>query len=158
EAYDIKMTWSKDNGATWSAPASPHHDGTTTQHGFATLFPMRGGGLGAVWLDGRATADPENDNMSVRFAAFDAGRRQLADTLVDERACECCPTSVAVTDEGPVAVYRDRSAAEIRDIAASRLVNGAWTPPAIVHADDWHIEACPVNGPAASADGRTVAV
>ncbi|HKB12312.1 MAG TPA: sialidase family protein, partial [Vicinamibacterales bacterium] len=46
EAYDIKMTWSKDNGATWSAPASPHHDGTTTQHGFATLFPMRGGGLG----------------------------------------------------------------------------------------------------------------
>ncbi|HMF95568.1 MAG TPA: sialidase family protein [Vicinamibacterales bacterium] len=158
EAYDIKMSWSKDNGATWAPPVSPHHDGTTTQHGFATLFPTRDAGVGVVWLDGRATTDPENDNMSVRAAMFDAGGRQLSETLVDERACECCPTAVAVTDAGPVAVYRDRSATEIRDIASSRLVNGAWTPAALVHADNWHIEACPVNGPAASAQGSNVAV
>jgi hypothetical protein len=158
EAYDIEMSWSKDNGATWSAPASPHHDGTTTQHGFATLFPSRDGGLGLVWLDGRATADPENDNMSVRAAMFDNSGHQLSESLVDDRVCECCPTSVAVTDDGPVAVYRDRSANEIRDIAAARLVNGAWTPPVLVHADNWHIEACPVNGPAVSAHGRDVAV
>jgi len=158
EAYDIKMSWSKDNGGTWTPPASPHHDGTTTQHGFATLFPTRDAGLGLVWLDGRATTDPENDNMSVRAAAFDNGGHQLSESLVDERVCECCPTAVAVTDEGPVAVYRDRSADEIRDIAVSRLVNGAWTPAAIVHADNWKIEACPVNGPAASAQGRDLVV
>jgi hypothetical protein len=158
EAYDIRMSWSKDNGATWTAPASPHHDGTTTQHGFATLFPTRDNGLGVIWLDGRATVDPENDNMSVRSATFDNGGHQLSESLVDDRVCDCCPTAVAVTDEGPVAVYRDRSAAEIRDIATSRLVNGTWTPAALVHGDNWHIEACPVNGPAASADGRNVAV
>jgi len=158
EAYDIKMVWSKDNGGTWTAPASPHHDGTTTQHGFATLFPMRGSGLGVIWLDGRATADPENDNMSVRAAAFDADGRQVSESLVDDRVCDCCPTAVAITDDGPLAVYRDRSAKEIRDIAASRLVNGTWTAPALVHADNWQIEACPVNGPAVSAQARDVAV
>jgi hypothetical protein len=158
EAYDIKMSWSKDNGATWSAPVSPHHDGTTTQHGFASLYPTRDAGVGMIWLDGRATADPENDNMSVRAAVFDNAGRQLSESLVDERVCDCCPTSVAITDQGPVAVYRDRSAGEIRDIAASRLLNGAWTPSASVHADNWHIEACPVNGPAVSAQGRDVAV
>jgi len=158
EAYDIKMSWSKDDGVTWTAPASPHHDGTTTQHGFATLFPMPGGGLGMVWLDGRATADPENDNMSVRAAAFDADGRQLSESLVDDRVCDCCPTSIAIAGAGPIAVYRDRSPTEVRDIAVARLVNGTWTPPAVVHADDWKIEACPVNGPAASASGRNVAV
>src|SRR5262245_52480037 len=86
EAYDIKMSWSKDNGATWAAPVSPHHDGTTTQHGFATLFPTRDAGVGVVWLDGRATADPENDNMSVRAAMFDGAGQQLPEPLSVDRA------------------------------------------------------------------------
>src|SRR5262249_34386206 len=121
-------------------------------------FPTRDAGLGVVWLDGRATEDPENDNMSVRAAIFDGGGRQLSESLVDDRACECCPTAVAVTDAGPVVVYRDRSATEIRDIAISRLVNGTWTPSSLVHADNWHLEACPVNGPAVSARGHDLAV
>ena len=49
---------------------------------------------------------------------------------------------------GPVAVYRDRSPEEIRDISVVRLVDGVWTEPAPVHADNWMIEGCPVNGPA----------
>ena len=158
EAYDIHMSWSVDGGATWSAPMTPHHDGTTTQHGFATLFPMPQARLGVVWLDGRATADPENDNMSVRAATFDRTGHQLSESLVDDRVCDCCPTAVAPTGDGAIAVYRDRSATEVRDIAAARLVNGTWTPPALVHADNWKIEACPVNGPAISARDRAVAV
>jgi len=158
EAYDIHMSWSTDDGATWSPPMMPHHDGTTTQHGFATLFPMPGARLGVVWLDGRATVDPENDNMSVRAAMFDRTGRRLSEWLVDDRVCDCCPTAAAVTDEGAIVVYRDRSAAEVRDIAAARLVNNSWTPPAIVHGDNWKIEACPVNGPAVSTLGRDVAV
>jgi len=59
---------------------------------------------------------------------------------------------------GPVVVYRDRSAEEIRDIAIVRRVNGKWTEPTRVHADDWHIEGCPVNGPSVVADGDNVAV
>ena len=58
EAYNLRLAWSTDSGATWSKPVSPHHDGTKTQHGFASLFQAPGAGLGLVWLDGRA-ADPD---------------------------------------------------------------------------------------------------
>jgi hypothetical protein len=158
EAYDIHIAFSKDDGRTWSAAVNPHHDGTKTQHGFASLFQMPGAGLGLIWLDARQTEDPENDNMSVRAAVFDSGGAQVSEALVDERVCDCCPTATAMTASGPIAAFRDRSAEEIRDIAVSRFVDGRWTPSTRVHADDWKIEACPVNGPAISARGRAVAV
>src|SRR5262245_42350828 len=153
EAYDIHIAFSKDEGRTWSPAVNPHHDGTKTQHGFASLFQMPGAGLGLIWLDARQTEDPENDNMSVRSAVFDCNGLQVSEALVDDAACDCCPTATALTASGPIAAFRDRSAEEIRDIAVSRLVDGRWTPATRVHADDWKIEACPVNGPAISARG-----
>jgi len=77
---------------------------------------------------------------------------------LDERTCDCCPNAAALTATGPVVVYRDRSAGEIRDIYVTRRVNGAWTIGVPVHADNWQIAACPVNGPAIAATGRRVAV
>ncbi|HET9527607.1 MAG TPA: hypothetical protein VFO99_15645, partial [Pyrinomonadaceae bacterium] len=62
------------------------------------------------------------------------------------------------TSEGPIAVYRDRSATEVRDIYIVRQVNGSWTSPQPVFADNWQINGCPVNGPSVSADGSRVAV
>jgi hypothetical protein len=38
-----------------------------------------------------------------------------------------------------------------------RFVDGAWTAPVRLHEDDWKIDYCPVNGPAVSARGDTVA-
>jgi hypothetical protein len=164
EAYDLRLSLSKDEGRTWSAPASPHHDGTKTQHGFASLFQAAGGGFGLVWLDGRATAKDaatRSDNMSLRAATFDRDGKELNESLVDDRVCDCCPTSVAATDTGPLVVFRDRSGAEVRDISIARLVDagrGEWSAPRPIHDDGWKIEACPVNGPAISARGRQVAV
>jgi hypothetical protein len=63
-----------------------------------------------------------------------------------------------VTSDGPIVAYRDRSATEIRDISISRYVNGQWSEPAVMHRDNWQINACPVNGPALSASGRRVAI
>ncbi len=77
---------------------------------------------------------------------------------IDERVCECCQTSAALTSEGPIAVYRDRSPTEVRDIYMVRQVNGSWTKPQPVFADNWEINGCPVNGPAVAADGSRVAV
>lgn len=161
EAYNLKLAWSKDDGATWSQPASPHHDGTITQHGFASLFQAPGGGLGLVWLDGRAT-DPDSpsptDNMALRGTTYGRDGKQLRETSIDPRVCECCPTSVAVTAEGPIVAYRNRGTEEVRDIYLSRLVGGRWSTPVPVHKDNWEIDACPVNGPSVSARGRDVVV
>jgi hypothetical protein len=159
EAYDVLLAFSKDEGRTWSAPVTPHHDGTKTQHGFASLYQIRNGPLGLIWLDGRrAKLEANTDDMTVRAAVFAADGRQTSESLVDNRACECCPTSIAIAADGPIAAYRDRSDTEVRNIAVSRLVNGSWTAPAPVHDDGWKINGCPVNGPAVAADGRGVAV
>jgi hypothetical protein len=152
EAYDLRLSRSTDGGKTWSPPTSPHHDGTKTQHGFASLFPT-GGGFGLVWLDGSKGPD-----MALRATMYGADGKQGTETQVDPRVCECCQTAAAVTTDGPVAVFRDRSAGEIRDVYVSRLLAGKWSPPAAVHQDGWKINGCPVNGPAISAAGREVAV
>ena len=96
--------------------------------------------------------------MSVRFASYGLDWKRSAEMPIDLRVCECCPTSAAVTADGPIVAYRNRSDDETRDIYVSRLENGAWTEPRAVHADGWKINACPVNGPMLSARGRDVAI
>lgn len=159
-AYGVRIAFSDDGGRTWSGPITPHTDGTLTEHGFVSLFPD-GDALGAVWLDGRAMADGEGHgggDMTLRAARIAADGTLSHEAEIDDRTCECCQTDVVVTTEGPIVVYRDRSAEEIRNMSISRRVEGEWTEPATVHDDGWMIEGCPVNGPAAIADGERVAV
>jgi hypothetical protein len=159
DASKVLLSWSKDQGQTWSRPMSPHHDGTHTEHGFVSLFQAPGAGLGLVWIDGRATnPETESGDMSLRASVYDASGKQLREMVVDPRVCECCSTSAAETSEGVIVAFRNRSAAEVRDIYVSRFADGRWSAPAIVHADDWMINACPINGPSVSARGRDVVV
>ncbi len=81
-----------------------------------------------------------------------------ADELLDRRACECCQTALASTARGLVAAYRDRSEAEVRDIAVVRLVDGRWSEPTHVAVDNWVFPGCPVNGPQLSADGLRLVI
>jgi len=161
-AYDIYAAISADNGATWSAPFNPHTDGTDTEHGFVTIFP-NDGGVGMIWLDGRkmvneVTDDVAASGMTLRSATFAADLSGTSDVLVDDLTCDCCQTDVAITAEGPVAVYRDRTVNEIRDIYVSRLVDGEWQDGQAVSDDNWDIPGCPVNGPVIQANGSDVAV
>jgi hypothetical protein len=167
-AYDVRLAFSTDEGRTWSPPVTPHHDGTKREHGFASLFQMPGRALGLVWLDGRAMASAMGHGsshdaaaqgaMSVRFATFDSAAKQTSEAAVDTRVCECCPTTAAVTSDGPIVAFRNRSDDEIRDIYVSRLEKGSWTEPRAVFHDGWKIPGCPVNGPMLSARGQQVAL
>ena len=159
-SYDVKLSRSSDGGATWTAPVSPHRDATPTEHGFAALWGMPGGDVGVAWTDGRKHALPDTSQreMSLRWNRLSPRGELAGDDEVDTRICDCCQTAAAVTSQGPVVVYRDRSPAEIRDIGIVRLVDGRWTAPSIVGGDGWQLNACPVNGPAVAADGRRVAV
>jgi hypothetical protein len=159
EAYKLPLSWSKDSGRTWSAPVYPHHDGKRVQHGFASLFQAPGAGLGLVWLDGRATvADGKPGSMSLWTAVYGPDGTQLHELSVDPQVCDCCPLSVAATDDAIVVAYRDRTSEEIRDTYVARLEGGKWSAPVAVHSDGWKIDGCPVNGPAISARGRDVVV
>lgn len=155
-AYDVSMAVSRDAGGTWSDELAPHTDGTLTEHGFVSLFPTPAG-VGALWLDGRNMTDNAGE-MTLRSATIAPDRSLLAEHLVDTMVCDCCQTDVAIGSEGPIAVYRDRSPQDIRDIYVSRFADEAWQTGQPVANDAWKISGCPVNGPAVDASGAHVAV
>jgi hypothetical protein len=169
-AYDVLASVSLDRGETWGETFSPHLDGTPTEHGFVSTWNAGTGEAGMTWLDGRNTLPaavdrpPGHDHhgdggaMTLRTARVDERGRLKGEALLDDRVCDCCATASAVTDDGPVVVYRNRSEAEIRDIYIVRQTDAGWSEPRPVHADQWHITGCPVNGPAVIARGRTVVV
>lgn len=162
-AYDVIVSLSEDKGASWSQSFMPHTDGTPTEHGFVTLFPDPNE-IGIVWLDGRKmvnefdASDVTSSGMTLRAATFGADQLPIRDALVDELVCDCCQTDVALTSEGPIVVYRNRTTDEVRDIYVSRRANGKWQEGVRVAADDWNIAACPVNGPIIMARNNLVAV
>jgi len=161
-AYDARIAQSTDRGATWSDGVILHTDRSAAEHGFVALWAAPGDSVRAAWLDGRhMTADAGGHGegaMSVQAVSVAASGALGAEQPVDLRTCDCCQVAATMAASGPVVAYRDRTEDEIRDIAVVRLVDGKWTSPSIVHADGWHIEACPVNGPALAARGDTVAI
>lgn len=166
-AYDVNIARSKDRGKTWDKPIVPHKDMTQTEHGFVSLVPLADGRVGAVWLDGRNLKDVKDEDehsalkesMTLRYAAIDAEGKVSDEAQLDDRVCECCQTSAALTGDRMLVAYRDRSAAEVRDIAVvGRTGAENWSSPKAVHDDNWQISACPVNGPAIAAEGKRVVV
>ena len=163
-SYDVQIAASSDGGSHWTTAGPPHDDGTPTEHGFVSIIGDGATGR-AAWLDGRHTGGGQGHDhgaggsMTLRAATLGAdGRVAGVDAELDARTCDCCQTDAAITADGPVVVYRDRSDGEIRDIALVRLERGQWSAPVPVHADGWKIDACPVNGPAVAARGRRVVV
>ncbi|HZW18897.1 MAG TPA: sialidase family protein [Luteimonas sp.] len=169
-AYDVIASHSTDNGLTWSPPVRVHDDGKPVEHGFVSFWPAARDRIGVAWLDGRNTTGDAHAGheggeataagtgmTSLRAASIDTASH-IADAVeVDATVCDCCGTDVAMTTRGPLLVYRDRTAEEIRDIHATRLDGDAWGAPRAVHDDGWKIAACPVNGPAvAAADDNAV--
>lgn len=159
-AYGVRVVLSNDDGRTWSAPIVPHRDTSPQEHGFVSLWREKDN-LGVAWLDGRkyskGTRSPLNE-MTVITATIDPAGKTGAEVTLDSRVCDCCQTSAAMTANGPIVTYRDRSPEEIRDIYFVRRVKGRWTSPVAVHNDGWKINACPVNGPAIDAHGQRVAL
>ena len=61
EAYNLMLSYSKDDGATWARPFMPHNDKTTTQHGFAVPPLVEAAGLAARYREVLAHLSGERD-------------------------------------------------------------------------------------------------
>lgn len=166
-SYDVHLKLKAKESEGWTKALTPHSDGTLTEHGFVSMAPMSDHTMGLLWLDGR-NYDEESDHtdhdshgsgeMSIRFARIDANAQILEEQELDSRTCDCCQTAITATSSNLIAVYRDRSADEVRDIAYTRYEKGSWSTPKTLFADDWEIKGCPVNGPSIAALNNEVAV
>ena len=163
--YDIKLVASADAGKTWSSSKILHDDGKKAEHGFVSITPYNDQFF-VSWLDGRKTAmegdashhEGHHGEMTLRGALLDKTGIKTNEWELDGRICDCCQTSIAITANGPVVVYRDRSSEEIRDMSIVRFVNGKWTEPKTIFPDQWKIAGCPVNGPRVDAIGNNLAI
>lgn len=159
--YDVVLSRSGDQGATWSAPVPVNTDGKPGEHGFVSMWPETAGALGIAWLDGRNAGSEGHGGheghggaMTLRTALFDAAGQRLSENELDARTCDCCQTAMARTSRGPLLAWRDRDENEIRDIVVARRDDASWTSSHKVHDDGWKMPACPVNGPAVAAIGE----
>lgn len=163
-AYDVKYITSSDAGRSWRNSKILHDDNKQAEHGFVSILPY-GDKFFVSWLDGRNAAMEEGNGheghhgqMTIRGAILNKEGVKKNEWELDEKVCDCCQTSVAVTNNGLVVVYRDRSDNEIRDISIVRFVNDHWTTPRIIYPDKWKIAGCPVNGPRVDAIDNCLAI
>jgi hypothetical protein len=158
-AYFVMTSLSDDRGRTWSRPVAAHTDTSENEHGFASLVDDGAGNYSITWLDGRkfTSGHDSKGEMALMYSKVVPDQFRNEVTL-DPRVCDCCQTAAVRTANGVFIAYRDRSENEIRDISYVRLVGDQWTPPKNIYKDGWHIEGCPVNGPAVDAVGDDVVV
>jgi hypothetical protein len=170
--YDVRASFYQSDRQQWGEPITVHKDGVSAEHGFVSMVPMSDGHTFMSWLDGRNTRGDSIKSgaaggheehgtggaMTLRAGIFDRVGETLEEWQLDARVCDCCQTSAALAASGPIVVYRDRSDEEIRDTYITRLIEGRWSEPRVVHHDGWQIAGCPVNGPAVVAREEFVAV
>jgi len=166
-SYDVELLFRNSETGRWDQTVIPHRDETATEHGFVSLEPETDGSLFAIWLDGRQTADRQDDEyddmskaMTIRSGEISPNGDITRRRVIDSAVCDCCQTDLTTIEDGYLAVYRDRSENEIRDIKIARYSSetGEWSEPKAVHEDGWQIQACPVNGPRIVSNGNNVAV
>lgn len=100
--------------------------------------------------------DAESHTKTLRFLQLRPDGSPATDVEIDPDVCTCCPTATIKTSDGFLVAYRDHSASEIRDIAILRFANGSWSKPKTLHNDNWHINACPTEGPSIAASGAAM--
>ncbi|NJB85814.1 hypothetical protein GGR26_001559 [Lewinella marina] len=161
--YDYDVRYGIEGGA--AASQVLHTDGIPAEHGFVSSAHLPDGKLQVTWLDGRNTKQGgdghENDHahhgsggaMTLRTATLTPDGEVSERTELDGRVCDCCNTATVATANRVLVAYRDRSEQEVRDIGfVVRKAGGNWSDPQRVHADEWEVTGCPVNGPALGAN------
>lgn len=179
------MSVSRDGGRTFEEPVRVDDDPEPASHGMHSMAIGADGRVHFAWLDERYlrtkkraarrsghspvlaffnhTPIPEREpNAELYFATSSEDGRSFGRNLrVEGDVCPCCKTSVLVSPGGRVLIgYRKVFPGEMRHIAVSRSWDGGATfeGPVQVSDDRWHIEACPVSGPAMRADGEAVRI
>lgn len=160
--YDIVLNLRKLNGEIIKENFLLNTDGMKAEHGFVSVIPNEKDGFLITWLDGRNTVKEMKEShhkaMTIRAAEVSYTGEIFNETQLDGRTCDCCQTSITMTQDGPIIVYRDRSKHEIRDIYFSQKKDATWSTPKPVFNDNWKINGCPVNGPKIVSNKKNTAV
>lgn len=100
----------------------------------------------------------ESGAMNLRSAYINRDGLKEDEAVLDDKTCDCCNTELIMTETGPLVAYRNNSDAGDRDIHLMQKRDGDWLKDSPLHRDNWHINGCPVNGPAGDGEGDELAI
>lgn len=160
---DVRFIRSLDGGHTFSAPVTVHADRAIITHRFDAMTIDQQGRIYVAWIDKRDLEQARARQQDYRGAAVyyavsdDRGASFHGDYKVADHSCECCRIALTTSPDGKVmAMWRHVFAPNVRDHALTELTpTGAVAAPVRATFDDWHVDACPHQGPALAyaADG-----
>ncbi len=154
EAEFVFVSVSRD-GSHWSAPVMVNRDRSQVEHGLASITESGKGEASLAWLQ---ALKGEDGPVTLMRSVIGEDGKVSKEEVLDTDVCACCPTSIVHTNKGLLVAYRDHTPADIRDISTIRYDGGKWTPQKNLFADNWKLNACPVNAAAAAAKGDRVAI
>lgn len=151
----VRFSRSLDEGAHFSAPITVHHDTAEITHRFDALAVDGQGRVLLAWIDKRDLEAAKAKGQPYLGAAVyyswssDEGRTFVAERKVMDNSCECCRITLARTPGGEVAAFfRGVYGDNIRDHAYALLPTDGSAPRAErATFSNWHIVACPEQGP-----------
>jgi hypothetical protein len=152
---EIRFIRSLDGGKTFTPPITVHANHDVITHRFDSLIVDRSGRIYVAWIDKRdvekAVARKEKyAGAALYYAVSDNGGASFhGDYKIADHTCECCRIALALNPAGvPVALWRHVFEPNIRDHAMTELTpNGKLLPPTRATFDNWHVDACPHQGP-----------
>jgi hypothetical protein len=77
---------------------------------------------------------------------------------VEERACDCCPTSLARWGEGSIVAFCDRSESEVRGITVAHVPDQREPRALTTFPNGMEFRVCPVHGPEVIIQGHQIRV
>jgi hypothetical protein len=146
---------SSTDGVHWTTPLMAHRDRSPVQHGLASMLGSGNGEASVIWLE---TPKGEDGPAYLMRTIVDLTGKEVREERLDPDVCSCCPTSVAKTSKGLLIAYRDHTPDDIRDISVIRFEGGKWSQPKNIHADNWQLDACPINAASVAARGDHVVI
>jgi hypothetical protein len=157
ESSDAEFIYvsSSSDGVHWSQPLMANQDRKPVEHGLVSMIESGKNEASLFWLE---TPKGEDGPGYLMHTVVNAQGKETKEEPIDTDVCSCCSTAVARTAKGLLVAYRDHTNSDIRDISVTRLENDKWSKPNNVHADNWKLDACPINGPGVAAKDNRVAV
>lgn len=160
----IRFARSTDGGEHFSAPITLDRGPASVTRGFDSLAVAGNGDVVVAWIDAgvrdRAKAAGETyHGFALDYAwSGDGGKTFTAPQRVAAHTCECCRTAIAREPDGRLAMlFRMDYPGDIRDHAFAVLRTGeAAVDPRRATFSNWHIAACPDQGPGLAFGGDGV--
>ncbi|GGI89566.1 lipoprotein [Shewanella hanedai] len=159
---DVRFSYSKDYGKTFTVPVTVNNDGLDIGHSFNEMRVTDEGEVSMVWLDSRLAHQRRLEGKQTNGSALyfgEANYRKKQFTFSNQQlannTCVCCRIALDTNTQGELAIlWRHIYLDNIREFALLTLTQNESPPlkPVQISHDHWKIDGCPHQGGAISID------